>query len=240
MANKELRNLLEQQELQYFPNPLDLEWGIGLRTDFLNVDILSEAYLNGYFPWPDSSDSTVIPWANPLNRGVMVVEDANIPKSVAKIVKRKEFYLKIDTAFSEVIENCSQRIDGEDTWITNSIKEEYIKFHQAGWAHSFEAYDSVTHQLVGGLYGVSVGQVFCGESMFYRKSGASKFALAKLIEILKKLNVLVLDTQMVTSVMENFGASYVDREDYLNVFYQLRNKPISTEEFRQAASELEE
>ena len=239
MANKELRNLLEPQELQYFPNPLDLEWGIGLRTDFLNVDILSEAYLNGYFPWPDSSDSTVIPWANPLNRGVMVVEDANIPKSVAKIVKRKEFYLKIDTAFSEVIENCSQRIDGEDTWITNSIKEEYIKFHQAGWAHSFEAYDSVTHQLVGGLYGVSVGQVFCGESMFYRKSGASKFALAKLIEILKKLNVLVLDTQMVTSVMENFGASYVDREDYLNVFYQLRNKPISTEEFRQAASELE-
>jgi leucyl/phenylalanyl-tRNA--protein transferase len=225
--------------LQYFPNPLDLEWSIGLHTDYLNVDILSEAYLNGYFPWPDSSDSTVIPWANPLNRGVMVVENANIPKSVAKIVKRKEFYLKIDTAFSEVIENCSQRIDGEDTWITNSIKEEYIKFHQAGWAHSFEAYDSETCQLVGGLYGVSVGQVFCGESMFYRKSGASKFALAKLIEILKKLNVLVLDTQMVTSVMENFGASYVDREDYLNVFYQLRNKPISTEEFRQAASELE-
>ena len=239
MANKELRNFLEQQELQYFPNPLDIEWSIGLHTDFLNVDILSEAYLNGYFPWPDSSDSTVIPWANPFRRGVMIVENANIPKSVAKIVKRKEFYLKIDTAFSEVIENCSQRIDGEDTWITNSIKEEYIKFHQAGWTHSFEAYDSVTHQLVGGLYGVSVGQVFCGESMFYRKSGASKFALAKLIEILKKLNVLVLDTQMVTSVMENFGASYVDREDYLNVFYQLRNKPISTEEFRQAASELE-
>ena len=225
--------------MQYFPNPLDLEWSIGLHTDYLNVDILSEAYLNGYFPWPDSSDSTVIPWANPLHRGVMVVENANIPKSVAKIVKRKEFYLKIDTAFSEVIENCSQRIDGEDTWITNSIKEEYIKFHQAGWAHSFEAYDSETCQLVGGLYGVSVGQVFCGESMFYRKSGASKFALAKLIEILKKLNVLVLDTQMVTSVMENFGASYVDREDYLNFFYQLRNKPISTEEFRQAASELE-
>ena len=239
MANKKLKKFLEQQKLQYFPNPLDLEWSIGLHTDYLNVDILSEAYLNGYFPWPDSSDSTVIPWANPLNRGVMVVENANIPKSVAKIVKRKEFYLKIDTAFSEVIENCSQRIDGEDTWITNSIKEEYIKFHQAGWAHSFEAYDSETCQLVGGLYGVSVGQVFCGESMFYRKSGASKFALAKLIEILKKLNVLVLDTQMVTSVMENFGASYVDREDYLNVFYQLRNKPISTEEFRQAASELE-
>lgn len=239
MANKKLKKFLEQQKLQYFPNPLDLEWSIGLHTDYLNVDILSEAYLNGYFPWPDSSDSTVIPWANPLHRGVMVVENANIPKSVAKIVKRKEFYLKIDTAFSEVIENCSQRIDGEDTWITNSIKEEYIKFHQAGWAHSFEAYDSETCQLVGGLYGVSVGQVFCGESMFYRKSGASKFALAKLIEILKKLNVLVLDTQMVTSVMENFGASYVDREDYLNVFYQLRNKPISTEEFRQAASELE-
>jgi leucyl/phenylalanyl-tRNA--protein transferase len=240
MANKKLKKFLEQQKLQYFPNPLDLEWSIGLHTDYLNVDILSEAYLNGYFPWPDSSDSTVIQWANPLNRGVMVVENANIPKSVAKIVKRKEFYLKIDTAFSEVIENCSQRIDGEDTWITNSIKEEYIKFHQAGWAHSFEAYDSETCQLVGGLYGVSVGQVFCGESMFYRKSGASKFALAKLIEILKKLNVLVLDTQMVTSVMENFGASYVDREDYLNVFYQLRNKPISTEEFRQAASELDE
>ena len=232
------RNILPYDKLKYFPNPFKLNDDVGLVTDFLNQDILVEGYSNGYFPWPDSSDAKEFPWANPIYRGVIIVEEANIPKSVEKIIKKQEFYLKIDTAFSEVIENCSKRNDGEDTWITNTIKQEYLKFHEAGWAHSFETYDAQTNELVGGLYGVSVGKIFCGESMFYRKSGASKFALAKLIEILSKLNVLILDTQMVTSVTENFGANYVDKNDYLNVFYQLRGKPLSTEEFRLAADNL--
>ena len=199
-----------------FPDPetsADEEGVVGFSYD-LNAAMLQDAYSHGIFPWP--FDDEVIPWVSPPMRGVIPLEEFHIPKSFRRELRKCQFELRTDTAFAEVIRGCAtqERPDG-GTWITPKIIRAYCELHEAGWAHSFETWNIVTGQLVGGLYGVSVGKIFSGESMFHRETGASKFALVGAAEELRRRGVTVLDTEMVTSTTALFGAREVPRAQFL-------------------------
>ena len=209
-------------------------------TDHITLSMLQEAYWHGYFPWPEDSASEKIPWVHPKFRGLLPLPCFHIPHTVKRLLKKGPFELRIDTAFEEVLHQCAHRNDGEETWITPEIHRAYLEFHEAGWAHSFEAWNRETGTLAGGLYGVSIGGIFAGESMFYRESGASKFALACLGQVLSECGAFLIDTQMVTPVTEQFGANYYYREEYLEILPELRGEPLSTEQLRVSADRLKE
>ena len=224
-------------ERNTFPSIQELDKK-GFFTDNITVSMLQEAYWHGYFPWPEDSQSTNIPWVHPKYRGLLPLSMFHIPHTVKRLMKKGTFELRIDTAFEEVLDFCSKRIDGEDTWITPEIHRSYTEFHKAGWAHSFEAWNKETGNLAGGLYGISIGRIFAGESMFYRESGASKFALACLGGVLTECGAVLIDTQMVTPVTEQFGANYFYREDYLEALESFRSTPLTTEQLRSSAENL--
>ncbi|MBQ9337373.1 MAG: leucyl/phenylalanyl-tRNA--protein transferase [Lentisphaeria bacterium] len=205
-------------------------------SDEITLPMLKEAYWHGIFPWPDSDESLKIPWVMPAARGMVLLPDFHIPRTVVRLMKKDLYELRIDTAFGEVIRNCADRNDGEDTWITSKIIRAYREFHEAGWAHSFEVWNRETGKLAGGLYGVSLGGIFAGESMFYRESGASKLALAALGLTLRQCGAAVLDTQMVTSVTALFGAEYYDLASYRFVLEKYRSEPLSAGQLRTALS----
>ena len=224
----------------YFPLPPRISNGGIWYSDVITLPMLQEAYWHGIFPWPDEDESAVIPWFFPKHRGVIPIADFHIPHTVVRLMKKKLYEVRIDTAFEPVIHNCASRNDGEPTWITTAIIQAYLEFHQAGWAHSFEVWNRETGALAGGLYGVSIGGVFAGESMFYRESGASKIALAALGRTLSQCGVKLIDTQMVTNVTSLFGAEYYPAAMYLRSLNQFRGEPLSTESLRTglAANEI--
>ena len=208
-------------------------------SDTITLLMLEEAYWHGIFPWPDGDGNSPIPWVMPSVRGMILLRDFHIPRTVERQRKQHRYELRIDTAFDEVIRNCADRNDGEQTWITPKIIRAYREFHEAGWVHSFEMWNRETGKLAGGLYGVSVGGVFAGESMFYRESGASKLALAALGLVLRECGAAVLDTQMVTPTTELFGAAYFDCGSYRCFLENFRSEPLSTAELRAAAAAVE-
>ena len=212
----------------------------GFFAEKLSLPLLQEAYWNGFFPWPEDSLSTTIPFAHPEGRGLIILNEFHIPHTVKRILKNGPFELRIDTAFEDVLKSCAARNDGSDTWITPEIQRAYTTFHEAGWVHSFEAWNRKTGELSGGLYGVSLGRIFAGESMFYRESGASKFALACLGLTLKESGCVLIDTQMVTPVTEQFGAGYYYREDFIAALETLRDIPLTTEQLRSSAQNLKQ
>ena len=197
----------------------------------ITLPMLKEAYWHGIFPWPFDEEH-LIPWVQPEERGMVYLSDFHIPHMVKRELKKKICEVRIDTDFASVIRNCAQRNNGESTWITDAVINAYTEFHQAGWAHSVEVRNPETGKLAGGLYGVSLGGVFAGESMFYRESGASKIVLAALGLTLKQCGVQLLDTQMVTSVTSLFGAEYYPAMEYLKYLEQYRGEPLSTEQLR--------
>ena len=224
----------------FFPDAANADSCPGrLYTDHITLDLLKAAYWNGYFPWPDPS-AEKIPWCAPRGRGMIPLELFHIPHTVKRLIHKNVFELRIDTVFEDVIRACATvpREEG-DTWITPEIIRVYTEFHHAGWAHSFETWNRDTNTLAGGLYGVSIGKIFAGESMFYRESGASKFALAMLGQVLKKLGVVLLDTQMVTPTTELFGAEYYDGRSYLEILPSLRGDPLTTQDLRNALKDLQ-
>ncbi len=218
-----------------FPSPLEAdENGIVAFSFHIHVNMLKDAYRHGIFPWP--CEERTILWAAPRMRGVLPLEEVHIPDRLKRDMKKYEqkFDFRIDTAFSEVIRACaaSPRPEQEGTWITSKIIQGYEAFYKAGYVHSFEAFSRETGKLAGGLYGVSVGKIFCGESMFYRESGASKFAFVKMTECLKKLGVELLDTQMVTNATMYFGAREIPSEDYLKQLKRLGGPPLDFSVFK--------
>jgi len=198
----------------HFPSPeLTTDDGLVSISDELSVEILLEAYSFGIFPWPH--EEMPLLWFSPLERGVLEFENLHLPKSFKKFLKKTNFKITFNTCFERVMDYCSSvpRLDQSGTWITPHLKKHYIEFHKAGYAHSVECWDG--GELVGGLYGVYVGGVFSGESMFCLKSNASKFALWKLIEKLNEQEIRWLDIQMVTEVLEAFGGQYIHRSEFL-------------------------
>lgn len=216
----------------YFPRPRGISRGARWYSDVITLPMLEEAYWHGIFPWPDEDEDAEIPWVFPGHRGLILPGVFHIPHTVLRLMKKNLYEVRIDTAFEQVIRNCAERNDGEPTWITSAVIGAYLEFHRAGWAHSFEVWNRETGALAGGLYGVSIGGVFAGESMFYRESGASKIALAALGLTLKQCGVQLLDTQMVTPVTSLFGAEYYPAAAYQKCLIQFRGEPLSTEQLR--------
>lgn len=180
----------------------------------LTIETVSEAYRKGIFPW--YMRGMPLPWYCPVKRAILEFSELHIQRSLEKARQKNEFTFTIDTAFRDVITNCSKmkRPDQRGTWITNDFIDVYCKLHQAGMAHSVEVWD-VESALVGGLYGVDAGGVFCGESMFHKAPNASKLALLFLIEHLKSSGSTWLDAQVMTPHMKTLGAKEISRREFL-------------------------
>ncbi len=197
-----------------FPDPAEaLDEGVLAISDDLRVERLLEAYSFGIFPWPQHGMPTL--WFSPPERGVIDFKDFSVPQSVQKFIRKADFTISFNRAFAKVIEACAvaRRARQKGTWITPSLLKAYIEFHRAGYAHSLEVWSGT--ELAGGLYGVYVGGVFCGESMFFLKPNASKFALVKLVEFLAARGMTWMDIQMVTPLSKMFGGRYISREEFL-------------------------
>jgi len=186
-------------------------------------EMLLAAYASGVFPWP--SEQLPYSWYSPDPRWVLRPADLRISRSLRKTVRRGKFHITFDRAFEQVIELCSKTPrEGQDsTWITAEIYQGYCDLHQMGWAHSVESW--LDDELVGGLYGVAVGGMFSGDSMFYLRPDASKVALVELSERLSGWGFTLLDCQVHTDNMERFGAFEISRRQFLDELDQALELP---------------
>ena len=185
----------------------------------LSVDLLISAYASGWFPMAVGQGD--IRWFSPDPRGIIPLDTFHVPRRLARVVRRGGFRIEIDRSFEEVIRACALAVrepDDSGTWIDQEIFESYCALHQAGFAHSVEAWHE--GQLAGGLYGVALGGAFFGESMFHRVTDASKVALAALVERLRARGFALLDTQWTTEHLEQFGAIEIPRARYLRMLAQ--------------------
>jgi leucyl/phenylalanyl-tRNA--protein transferase len=178
----------------------------------LSTERLLLAYQNGIFPW--YNDDTPILWYSPHERFVLFPDELKISKSMQQVLRSSRFRVTFDQWFEKVIDACSQvPREGQDgTWITDDMKNAYIHMHRQGYAHSVEVWEN--DQLVGGLYGVNVGSVFCGESMFSLVSNASKIAL---ISLCNSGNYSLIDCQVHTEHLESMGARMISRKEYMGI-----------------------
>jgi leucyl/phenylalanyl-tRNA---protein transferase len=179
----------------------------------LTPDLLLCAYASGLFPMANDRYDPTIHWIDPKRRGILPLAHFHQPKSVRKAVRRGRFEIRVDSAFAQVIEACAEvRPERPRTWLNDELIALYQALHRRGYAHSVESWTA--GQLVGGLYGVSLGAAFFGESMFSRVRDASKVALVALVERLVAGGYRLLDTQFVTDHLRQFGAIEMAREQY--------------------------
>ncbi|MFC5282369.1 leucyl/phenylalanyl-tRNA--protein transferase [Pedobacter alpinus] len=196
-----------------FPNPeLSEDDGLLAIGGDLSLNRLLLAYENGIFPWFNEDDPIL--WYCPPQRFVLYPKEIKISKSMRKVIKSGIYKITYNTVFKDVILNCANTFrDGQNgTWINNLMIDSYVNLHKKGFAHSIEVWDD--DELVGGLYGVLMNGVFCGESMFAKKSNASKVALIWLCENAK---ISLIDCQIHTSHLESMGAVLIDRSAFLEV-----------------------
>lgn len=202
-----------------FPNPRFSTDANGIicisETFFLNPHNLIHAYKQGIFPWMIEGYEYV-PWHCPIERAILEFDELHIPKSLRKAKAKTNFTFTIDKAFNQVIYACGKiRRNGQSgTWITQDVFDGYTELHRYGIAHSVEVWEE--NDLVGGLYGVDAGGVFCGESMFHLRSDASKMAFLHLVEHLKNRGAMWLDIQVMTPHFEILGAKEIPRNDFLD------------------------
>jgi leucyl/phenylalanyl-tRNA--protein transferase len=192
----------------------------------LTVNNVREAYLKGIFPW--HTDGIPLPWHCPEWRAVLNFDELRIPRSLQKARRNAGLTFTIDQDFASVMHECSlaYRPRQGGTWITSEFETVFGELHQAGMAHSIEAWDE-SGELVGGLYGVDAGGVFCGESMFYKKANASKLALLFLIDHLRERGSTWLDSQVMTPHFEALGAKEIPRHEFLLKLRQAQNAKLS-------------
>ena len=181
----------------------------------LSPERLSLAYRHGIFPW--YNPGSPILWWSPDPRMVLYPKNIRISKSMRQVFKSDRFQLTKNTRFKEVIENCSniERTGQKGTWISEEMKRAYIILHEIGMAVSYEVWEDA--DLVGGLYGIDLGHVFCGESMFSKVSNASKFAFIRLAEECLRKGYSLIDCQLYTKHLESLGAKEIPREDFIAV-----------------------
>lgn len=203
-----------------FPDPRHAEGDIvGVGAD-LEPGTLLAAYRNGIFPMP--SDGLLV-WWSPDPRGVLPLDDLRVTRSLRQSLKRYD--IRVDTAFAEVVDACADpgRPHG---WISDEIRAAYVRLHEAGWAHSVEAWSRETGALAGGLYGVAIGGLFAGESMFHRARDASKAALVHLVGLLREGGAALLDVQWLTPHLASLGAVEVPRDRYLELLRDALARPV--------------
>lgn len=202
-------------ELVFPPVELATKEGILAIGGDLSEERLILAYSTGIFPWFNEGDPVI--WWSPDPRFVLFPKELKISKSMKKIIRNREFDITFDTAFETVITESrkSPRKGQSGTWITNEMIDAYIKLNKIGLAHSVEAWKN--GNLAGGLYGVSIGSCFFGESMFSKESNASKAAFITLVEILEKLNFSIIDCQVYTNHLKSLGARLISRKKFIDI-----------------------
>lgn len=183
-----------------------------MRLDWpLTAETAVQAYRRGIFPMADWGGRVGWYEANP--RAIIPLESARVPRRLARTMRQRGFEIRVDTAFSQVMRECAKpRYLGDGVWISRRMVAVYTELHRAGLAHSVETWQG--SDLVGGLYGVTLGGLFAGESMFYRVPDASKAAFAHLLALLRAGGFVLLDTQMVTPLTASLGAIEISREAY--------------------------
>jgi leucyl/phenylalanyl-tRNA--protein transferase len=207
----------------YFP-PVDEadEEGLLLIGGKVTPARIIEAYQKGIFPWYDN-DSLPL-WFSPNPRFVLLPNELHVSHSMQKLLSKNIFEFTRNTAFEKVIHDCAatKRKDQAGTWITSEMKDVYKKLHKEGCAHSAEAWKE--NELVGGMYGIQLGKVFFGESMFSKETNASKFAFVKFVQYLKQKGIELIDCQVHTSHVESLGGKLIPRQEYLTLLQNLVSK----------------
>jgi leucyl/phenylalanyl-tRNA--protein transferase len=179
----------------------------------LTPEVLLEAYAGGIFPMAESADDTELFWVEPRQRGIIPLDGFHVPRRLARIVRQGRFELRCDTAFTETMRGCAEASEKRpNTWINDEILRLYTALFRTGYAHSVECWREGA--LVGGLYGVSLGGAFFGESMFSRETDASKVALVRLVAILRAGGYRLLDVQFLTPHLARFGTIEIARAEY--------------------------
>ena len=192
-------------------------------------DLLLHAYRAGIFPMAETRDDPEIFWVDPRRRGIMPLDGFHISRSLARRLRRDDYTVTTDQDFAGVIDACADR---DETWINEEIRGLYLALHETGHAHSLEVW--MDGQLAGGVYGVMLGGAYCGESMFSRRTDASKIALAWLVDLLRRAGFILFDTQFVTPHLARLGGVEITRSDYrrrlsdaLEVEADLRAVPLA-------------
>ncbi|TXI08428.1 MAG: leucyl/phenylalanyl-tRNA--protein transferase [Rhizobium sp.] len=190
----------------------------------ITPEILLRAYSIGLFPMAEAADDPEIFWVEPELRGIIPLDTFHVSKSLAKKIRQNPFDIRFDSDFGAVIAACAEQTsDRPSTWINETIRSLYSTLHHIGHAHSVEAWEG--GQLVGGLYGVSLGSAFFGESMFSRRTDASKICLVYLVERLRERGFSLLDTQFTTEHLKTFGAVDVPKEAYVKMLEKAMESP---------------
>ena len=204
----------------WFP-PLEdaLEDGLLAMGGDLRTERLIKAYQEGIFPWYEGETPL---WWSPNPRFVMYPANLKVSATMKQVAKRQEFVFKTNTAFDQVIAHCKKikRAGQQGTWITPAVEKAYNILHQLGIAHSAEAWRGET--LVGGLYGIKMGKLFFGESMFSSESNASKFAFISYVKQLEAEGIVLIDCQVYTEHLESLGAEMIDRDLFKQLLYKYR------------------
>ncbi len=204
----------------------------------LTPDLLLRAYAIGIFPMAESRVDPELHWIDPDLCGVLPLDRLHVPRKLRAKIRRGVFEVRCNTAFQEVIRGCAEPAENRpDTWINPVIEQLYNELYEMGFAHSVECWQN--GRLVGGLYGVSLGAAFFGESMFSRATDASKVALVQLVLRLRKGGFLLLDTQFTTPHLTRFGAEEIPREDYRRLLTKAVSSRAEFYSGSVSASELE-
>lgn len=176
---------------------------------FLPPALLLRAYAAGIFPMAEHRDDAEVFWVDPPRRGVLPLDGFHLSRSLARRMRRGGYTVTLDADFADVVDACAER---DDTWISAPIREAYLELHARGHAHSLEVWEEGA--LVGGVYGVTLGRTFFGESMFSRRADGSKRALAHLVDHLRRCGFILFDTQFITPHLARLGAVEIDRAAY--------------------------
>ena len=203
-------------KIEFPPYEFTTKEGIIALGGDLSCERLIHAYKNGIFPW--FSEGEPIVWYCPYKRMVLFPDDLKISKSMRKVMQKSEFVITENKAFEEVIYHCKyiDRKDGFGTWITDDMEQAYINLYKKGFAKSVEVW--LDKELVGGLYGLEINGIFCGESMFSKVSNTSKLAF---IHLVKNNNYRIIDCQVYNDHLASLGANEIDRELFLNILKEV-------------------
>ncbi|MGL4475854.1 MAG: leucyl/phenylalanyl-tRNA--protein transferase [Shewanella sp.] len=216
-------------QLSSFPSPeqaLTEPNGLLAIGGDLSCQRLLSAYYHGIFPWFNQDDPIL--WWSPDPRAIFIPGEIHISASLKKSLKKQSWRFTINHSFSDVINACAApRAQQAGTWISEQIISAYEQLHHQGRAHSFEVWQQ--DRLIGGLYGINIGQVFCGESMFHTETNASKAALIMLQQHLLRFNCQLIDAQVMNPHLQSLGAITIKRSEFLQQLYRLRQTTISAE-----------
>ena len=182
---------------------------------FLSTDLVLKAYEKGLFPMSDSIYDPYIYWVEPKERGIIYLNEFKISKSLSKELKKGSFVIKFNSKFKDVINLCAKNKFRDTSWINKQIIDNYIKLHELGYAKSIECFHD--NKIIGGLYGIIIGKIFCGESMFSLKKNASKIAMTYLAAALKQAKFKYIDTQFYSDHLKQFGTKKISRKKYQEI-----------------------